>query len=168
MEVPQEVIDDGKLIVFIDTPNELEQAVKEHNELMKSCAEQMKKVHILEDLMIIFTPLAVIAVYVTHLKEFFSDPALAAGLLVLFFGIGIFLGICKRYLWAIGLSAVPLLLLDWHIIFVVLLDVVLLLRYNKLIEPLKDVRCFPDFHVIHITYEKRRKPQTIKERETFR
>lgn len=118
--------------------------------------------------MIILTPLAVIAVYVTHLHAFFSDPALAAGLLLMFFGIGVFLGIGKRYLWAIGLSAVPLLLLDWHIIFVVLLDIVLLLQYNKLIEPLRPVRCFPDFHLIRITYEKRRKPQTIKERETFR
>lgn len=167
MEVPQEIIDDGKLIVFIDTPKELEKAVEEHNKLMKECAEKMKTVHKIEDFVIIFTPLAVIADYAINLRTFFANPALAAGLLLLFFGVGAVLGVKMKYLWAVMLSTVPLLMLDWRIAFVIAVDTPFLLWYNKIIEPLKSVRCFPDFHVVHIAYEKRRKPQTIKELEEF-
>lgn len=168
MEVPQEIIDDGRLIVFIDTPKELEEAVAEHNKLMRECADKMKTVRGLETFFLIFNPLSVIADYALHLRTFFANPALATGLLVLFFGIHAILGIGKKYLWAVMLALASLLLLDWHIAFVIAADIPLLLWYNKMIEPLKDVRCFPDFHTVHITYEKRRKPQTIKERETFR
>ncbi len=167
MEVPQEIIDDGRLIVFIDTPNELEKAVLEHNKQMKQCAEKMKVVRGIETFFLIFNPLAVIADYAMHLRTFFANPALAAGLLILYFGVGAVLGIGKRYLWSVMLVTVPLLMLDLHIAFVIALDIPLLLWYNKTIEPLRTVRGFPDFHVIRVTYEKRRKPQTIKERETF-
>lgn len=167
MEVPQEIIDDGKLIVFIDTPNELEQAVKEHNKLMKECAGKMKIVRGIETFFLILNPLAVIADYATHLRTFFANPALAAGLLTLCAAVYATLGVLKRYLWAVVLVDVSLLLLDWHIAFLLAADIALLLWYNKVIEPLKGVRCFPDFNVVHIAYEKRRKPQTIDERKTF-
>lgn len=167
MEVPQEIIDDGKLIVFIDTPNELEQAVKEHNELMEKCADKMKTVYKIETLFLILNPLAVIMDYALNLKKFFSNPALAAGLLTLCAVVYTVLGIGKRYLWSVLLVDVPLLLLDWHIAFLLVIDIALLLWYNKIIEPLKSERCFPDFKIIHITYRKMRTPQTIEEREAF-
>lgn len=167
MEVPQEIIDDGKLIVFIDTPKELETAVREHNKQMEECAGKMKTVGKIETFFLIFNPIAVIADYAIHLRTFFTRPDLAAGLLILYFAVYTILGIGKRYLWAVTLTVVPLLMLDLRVAFIIAADVPLLLRYNKIIEPLRSVRCFPDFRKIHITYEKRRKPQTIKERETF-
>ncbi|MDE6728808.1 MAG: hypothetical protein K2J80_12870 [Oscillospiraceae bacterium] len=165
MEIPQEIFDGKKLIVFLDTPSELEKAVKEYNKEMKRCKPKMKLVHMIEDAFLILNPLVVIAVYAINRRGFFTNPALAAGLLTLCAGVYVTLGIMKRYLWSVALVTVPLLLLDWRIAFLLAADIILLLWYNKLIEPLKLVRGYPDFIEIGITYEKSRKPQTIDERK---
>ena len=166
MELPQEIIDEGKLIIFIDTPLEYEKAAKEYNKQASECRKTMKLVHQIEDVLLILNPLAVIAIYATSLKVFFSNPALAAALLTLCAGVYIILGLKKRYIWAIPLANVPLLLLNWLPIAVLLVaDIGLLLWYNKVIEPLKTKLGYPDFFEVRISYEKRRKPQTFDERK---
>lgn len=166
MEIPQDVIHEGVLRVYADTPKELEEAVKDYNNEMRECKPKMKLVREIEDGFLIFNPLAVIAIYATQRETFFINPALAAGLLTLCAAVYAVLGIYKRYLWSIVLVDVPLLLLSPLYIGILLaVDIGILIWHNKIHEPLKQNRNYPDFITIEITYMKGNAPQIVEEKD---
>lgn len=166
MEIPQEVINSGVFRVFLDTPKELENAVIDYNREIKECKPKMKLVHRIEDFFLIMNPLAVIAIYATQRETFFINPMLAAALLTLCAAVYAVLGIYKRYLWSIVLVDLPLLLLSpLYIGLLLAVDIGLLIWYNKVREPLKLKRGYPDFILIEIVYEKRGAPQIVEDRD---
>ena len=165
MEIPQDIIHEGVCRVYNDTPKELEETVKEYNKEMRECKSKMKLAHEIEDGFLIANPLAVIAIYATQRETFFINPALAAGLLTLCAAVYAVLGVYKRYLWSIVLVDLPLLLLSPLIGILLAADIGLLVWYNKVREPLKDKRGYPDFIVIEISYEKRNMPQIVEDRD---
>ena len=166
MEIPQDILHERVCRIYADTPKELEEAVKEYNKEINECKPKIKLVREIEDGFLILNPLVIIGVYATQRAEFFINPALAAALLTLCAAVYFVLGILKRYLWAVVLVDVPLLLLSPLYIGILLaVDIGLLAWYNKVHNPLKDKRGYPDFIVIEIVYEKGRMPQIVEDRD---
>lgn len=166
MEIPQDVLHDGVCRIYTDTPKELEEAVKEYNKESKECKPRMQLARKIEDGFLILNPLAVIAIYATQLKTFFANPALAAALLTLCAAVYFILGIIKRYLWAVVLVDVPLVLLNpLYITILLAVDIGLVLWHDKVLKPIKSRRGYPDFYLIEIIYEKGRAPQIVEDRD---
>lgn len=166
MEIPQDILHEGVCRIYIDTPKEIEEAVKEYNKEANECKPKMRLARAIEDGFLIFNPLAVIAIYATQNRTFFHNPALAAALLTLCAVVYFVLGIIKRYLWAVVLVDVPLLLLSpLYIAILLVADIGLVLWHDKIHEPLKNKRGYPDFYLIETVYEKGRMPQIVEDRD---
>ena len=166
MEIPQDILHEGVCRIYLDTPKELEEAVKEYNKKSKECKPKMKLARKIEDGFLILNPLAVIAIYATQLKTFFANPALAAALLTLCAVVYFVFGIIKRYLWAVVLVDVPLVLLSpLYIGILIAVDIGLVLWHDRIREPLKNRCGYPDFILIEIIYEKGQAPQIVEDRD---
>lgn len=167
MEIPQEIIDKGILKVFLDTPKELEEAVKEYNKEVRKGKPKMKLLREIEEGFLILNPLVVVTVFVTSLfnNTFLGRPVMTA-LLIINVAVYVFLGINKRYLFTVAIANVPILPLNWMPVTVLIAaDVVFLIWYYRSLEPLKDARGYPDFRVIDIIYEKVKDPRNKDERK---
>ena len=167
MEIPQEIIYSGVLRVFLDTPRELEEAVKEYNKEMLECKPKMKLIHQIEDGFLIVNPIAAIGIFVASLSSNkFLGPALMIALMIISAAVFVTLGLYKHYLFTVALANAPLLLLNWlPAAILIVADVIFLVWYYKLLEPLKNRRGYPDFRVIDITYSKAKEPRNKNERE---
>ena len=167
MEIPQDVIYGGVLKVFLDTPRELEEAVKEYNKEMKECQPKMKLIRQIDDGFLIVNPIAAIGIFVASLSSnTFLGPALMIALMIISLAVYATLGLYKHYLFTVALANTPLLLFNWLPAAILIgVDVGFLIWYYKVLEPLKTKRGYPDFRVIDITYSKTKDPRNKNERE---
>lgn len=167
MEIPQDVIYGGVLRVFLDTPRELEEAVKEYNKEMNECRPKMKLIRQIEDGFLIVNPIIAITIYVASLIDnTFLGPALMTVLLIISLAVYATLGLYKHYLFTVALANAPLILFNWlPAAILIAADVIFLVWYYKLLEPLKTKRGYPDFRAIDIVYSKSMDPRNKNERE---
>ena len=162
MEIPQEIIYSGVFKVFLDTPKELEEAVKEYNKEIKECQPKMKLIRQIDDGFLIVNPIAAIGIFVASLSSnTFLGPALMIALMIISAAVFVSLGLYKHYLFTVALANTPLLLFNWlPAAILIVFDVGFLVWYYKLLEPLKTKRGYPEFRVIDIIYEKVKDPRT--------
>ena len=167
MAIPQDVIDRGILTVYLDTPKELEEDVKVYNRIMDENKSKMRLLREIEDGFLILNPIVVVTVFATSLfnNTFLGRPVMTA-LLILSAAVYVIFGIYKRYLFTVAIANLPILPLNWMPVAVLIVaNVVFLIWYYKMCEPLKRIRGYPDFRVISIVYKKGKEPKGNDERK---
>lgn len=162
MEIPQDAIYRGTFTVYLDTPMELEKAVKEYNKVTGINRCIMKRVREIKEGFLILNLVSALAIIVIGI---FENLLVSAATFVLCAAVYVF-GIKKGYLIIVPIVNLSIVLLYWQpAVILILFDAGLLLWYYKNLEPIKNAPGYPEFRTIDLVYERRNQPQAIDKKE---
>lgn len=172
--IPQDALDKGQIKIYLDTPLEIENAVKEYNKRMSESKIALRRVEIFKEAIMVMTPMMCLVLSVLgitgnmlgtrvgKLMGFWNYPVcisvLAAAVVVYFYW-----GIWKGYVGVVVAASAALIIVQWLAAAAIVLNMIFYMIYRHTVGPLKKEKEYPIFSQIVVRYERVNKPHYYEE-----
>jgi hypothetical protein len=154
MNIPDEIIKKGSIIIYNDSDREIIKDIDEYNKYMGDCRIKMKRVDEIKFGYIALNPLVISAMIAAEAASVFSHPVLAIVLLAAYSIIFVIFTLFKDNLVVSTIATVLLLILDLRFAILLIADIVLLVIHDYIEKPLKSQLSYPIFSDINVRYER--------------
>jgi hypothetical protein len=153
MNIPDEIIKKGSIVIYNDSDREIIKDIDEYNKHMGDCRIKMKRADEIKFGYTVLNPL-ISVVLAAQAVSASSHPILAIILLAVYFTIFVIFTLYKCNLVVSTIAVVFLLILDLRFAILLIADIILLVMHNYLENPLKSESSYPVFSDINIRYER--------------
>lgn len=163
--IPAGAIAEGRISIYLDTPAEVENAVKRYNEHMLECGRRLKRAARFKDGILVLTPLVCAAIIAGSFLGLNSTVSL---LWSDSFSVFVLLAVAAAYVYfgyfrddirAVVIASAALTCVQWYAVIIFAANALLYIIYRHITEELKAEKEYPAFNRIIIRYEKFNEPR---------